>query len=82
MIDVTTVRAACVVDDDPVVLELLVETLSNAGFRVWQARGMEEALRAAWAVPHPDVVVSDIHLGEDSGIELALRLKAGIRRPR
>jgi signal transduction histidine kinase len=66
-----------VVDDDPLVLQLVRTTLERAGYRVQSALSAEDALRSyAAAVGDPfRLVVSDVAMPRIDGIELALRLR-------
>ncbi len=68
-------RTALVVDDDPAILELVPALLVSAGFEVWSAGGVAEALQSARATPHLDLLVCDVQLGEEDGIALTLRVK-------
>jgi two-component system cell cycle sensor histidine kinase/response regulator CckA len=65
-----------VVDDDPMVLQLVCSALEKAGYRVEPAASGEEALRR-YAAAGSDgfrLVVSDVVMPGVSGIELARRL--------
>jgi signal transduction histidine kinase/CheY-like chemotaxis protein len=66
-----------VVDDDPLVLQLVRTTLERAGYRVQSALSAEDALRSyADAVADPfRLVVSDVAMPRIDGIELAVRLR-------
>ena len=62
------------VDDEPLVRESLAEYLTGVGFSLSQAGSEEEAL--AYALKHkPSVVVSDLMLGQGSGLSLFSKLK-------
>lgn len=63
-----------VVEDEDGLRELLVEHLVELGYRVTGAASAEAALRAAEQDP-PDLVLTDVHMGAMSGIELCERLK-------
>jgi two-component system cell cycle response regulator len=62
-----------VVDDLPTNIELARSILEPSGYRVSSAATADEALASIRSEP-PDLVLSDIHLGMDSGIELWRRL--------
>jgi DNA-binding response OmpR family regulator len=64
-----------VVDDEPLIVEMLTMGLSYEGFEVSVARTGHEALDQARAV-NPDVVVLDIMLPGMDGIEVCRRLRA------
>lgn len=63
-----------VVDDDPDVRETIQEQLVGMGYRVVTAASAEAALGAVETAP-PDLVLTDVHMGAMSGIELCARLK-------
>jgi response regulator RpfG family c-di-GMP phosphodiesterase len=58
-----------VVDDDARVLDLLQITLSGRGFDVVTANSAREALRRVDGA-RPNLMVLDVHLGEDDGLEV------------
>jgi DNA-binding response OmpR family regulator len=64
-----------VVEDDPVILELLSLNFSMEGFDVRTAEDGEVAL-AEVAAQHPDVIVMDIMMPKVTGLEAVARLKA------
>ena len=59
---------ALIVDDEPLTLRILGNFLAEAGFAVFQARTLTEA-RATVESRLPDVVVSDIFLEAESGLD-------------
>jgi two-component system phosphate regulon response regulator OmpR len=63
-----------VVDDDPVVRDLITEYLSTNGFEVVQA-GSGEAMRAALAESLPDLVLLDVNMPGEDGLTLARHLR-------
>lgn len=71
---------ALAVDDEPQVLKLIVQGLSNRGFTVLSAHSRAEAEEIAEGLEHIDALVTDIFLGDGWGGELAFRLKE--RHPR
>jgi PAS domain S-box-containing protein len=63
-----------IVDDDPKILDLLVELLQLEGYEVAPATDGAEALDLALSFV-PDVVVSDVVMPHVGGLELCRRLK-------
>ena len=63
-----------VVDDDPVILELLRINFEIEGFEVISASDGQEGLERA-ATDHPDVILSDIMMPRLDGLQLLTRLK-------
>ena len=63
-----------VIDDDPVILQLLQVNFELEGFRVLVASDGEEGLRKAREY-HPDVIISDIMMPRVDGLELLNELK-------
>jgi CheY-like chemotaxis protein len=71
-----------VVDDDPVMRELLMALLSLEGHHVQLAESGAEALQAIAAGPPPDVVLTDLHMpGGLEGRGLAEQLAAARSGP-
>ena len=66
------------VDDEPALLEILAETLQEAGFSVETARDGLQAL-ARIEANEPEVVVADVEMGVMSGYELCRRVRASGR---
>jgi DNA-binding response OmpR family regulator len=64
-----------VIDDDPVILELLRVNFEIEGFDVICATDGEDGLRRAQA-DRPDVVISDIMMPRRDGLQLLTELKA------
>jgi DNA-binding response OmpR family regulator len=64
-----------VIDDDPVILELLRVNFEIEGFDVICATDGEDGLRRA-QVDRPDVVISDIMMPRRDGLQLLTDLKA------
>jgi len=65
-----------VIDDDPVILELLRVNFEIEGFEVVVAPdGVEGLAKASGA--KPDVILSDIMMPRMDGLEVVARLKAG-----
>jgi PAS domain S-box-containing protein len=63
-----------IVDDDPKILDLLVELLELEGYEVAAASDGAQALDLAYSF-YPDVVVSDVVMPVLGGLELCRRLK-------
>jgi len=69
-----------VIEDEPMVREVLQITLERSGFRVLMAGGGDEALDLCESSPEPiDLVLTDIVMPGTSGADLAGYL--GIRYP-
>ncbi len=64
-----------VVDDDPVIVELLRINFEIEGFEVLSASDGEEGLRRARS-ERPDLVLSDIMMPRLDGLQLLSRLRA------
>ena len=75
MVERTTQRIL-VVDDDPSIVRTLQAALRVAGYDVTPARNGEEAIRL-WRELGPDLVITDIHMPEKSGLLLLEDLQAG-----
>ena len=67
-----------VVEDDAHIRDVLAGLLGTLGYRMLMAASAEQALDALNVVS-PDLVLTDVHLGAMSGIELCVRLKADPR---
>jgi DNA-binding response OmpR family regulator len=67
-----------VVDDDTALREVLVEQLTMLGYEVSAAASAEAAL-ASVERRAPDLILTDVHMGATSGIELCARLKVDPR---
>lgn len=63
-----------VVDDDPMVRDVVVRTLASAGYPVVAAANGAEAVETFTKTPFP-IVVTDIVMPEKEGIETILELK-------
>jgi len=72
-------RRAVVVEDDPSIAELLVWVLREAGFDAQSAGSVDEG-RSLIAAHRPDLILSDIEMGRQSGLRLVQDLRmAGYR---
>ena len=67
-----------VVEDDAHIREVLAGLLGALGYRLLLAASAEQALETLDVVS-PDLVLTDVHLGAMSGVELCARLKADPR---
>jgi putative two-component system response regulator len=63
-----------VVENEAAVREMLAEALGALGYRVMTADSAEQALALTESLA-PDLVLTDVHMGAMSGIELTQRLK-------
>ena len=64
-----------VVDDETVLMELLVDSLTFSGYRVDSARTGSQALRAT-DEHNPDLILLDVNLPDFNGFAVAARLRA------
>jgi DNA-binding response OmpR family regulator len=64
-----------VADDESHILHVVSLKLRNAGYRVVTAADGQEALELAMQDP-PDLLITDYHMPQLSGLELCQRLKA------
>ena len=64
-----------VVDDTPANLEVVCETLSDAGYEVATAINGDRALKRVQAYP-PDLILLDVQMPGIDGFETCQRLKA------
>lgn len=64
-----------VVEDDPVIIDLLTLTLELEGWTVLRAKDAVSAFETARA-EHPDIVVSDVMMPGRSGLDLIADLRA------
>src|SRR5687767_3759741 len=67
-------KTILVADDESHILNVVSLKLRNAGFRVLTARDGQEALDIA-LVERPDLLITDYHMPQLSGLELCRRLK-------
>jgi len=67
-----------VVEDEPHIRDVLSGLLGALGYRLLMAASAEQALDTLNVVS-PDLVLTDVHLGPMSGVELCARLKADPR---
>jgi len=67
-------KTILVADDESHILHVVSLKLRNAGFKVLTARDGQEALELAQQ-QHPDLLITDYHMPQLSGLELCQRLK-------
>ena len=67
-----------VVEDDPAIRQMLGDLLSGFGYHVIEAGSAEKALEFLNVVA-PDLILTDVHMGAMSGIELCQRVKSDPR---
>ena len=70
----STEKTILVADDETHILNVVSLKLRNAGFRVLTAHDGQEALDIALA-ELPDLLITDYHMPQLSGLELCRRLK-------
>lgn len=63
-----------IVDDEPILLDMLLDIFHDEGYTVYTATNAEEAL-ALLAEHQVDVVLTDFMMPQISGIELAQRIR-------
>ncbi len=68
-------KTILVADDESHILHVVSLKLRNAGYRVLTARDGQEALEIA-TNEQPDLLITDYHMPQLSGIELCQQLKA------
>ena len=67
-----------VVDDDPEIRAVLADAMLGSGHAVRTAASAEQALAVLERAPL-DLVVTDVHMGAMSGVELCARIKSDAR---
>jgi two-component system, OmpR family, alkaline phosphatase synthesis response regulator PhoP len=67
-------KTILVADDESHILHVVSLKLRNAGFRVVTARDGQEAFEMAQQ-EHPDLLITDYHMPQLSGLELCRKLK-------
>jgi CheY-like chemotaxis protein len=71
-----------VVEDEPLLLMIVSETLRDAGYHVWEAGDAEAALGIIKAEPDIDLLISDVKMPGLSGYQLvdaSLSLRPGLK---
>ncbi|HVM76972.1 MAG TPA: response regulator [Candidatus Paceibacterota bacterium] len=63
-----------IVDDEPNLLEIISTKLGESGFEPVVAYNAKEAVDAAGKL-HPDLILMDVHMPEESGTDAALAIK-------
>ena len=74
----TEISTIMIVEDDPAIRHVLSELLTGLGHGVVTAESAEKAV-ALLEVISPDLVITDVHMGAMSGIELCARIKSDPR---
>jgi DNA-binding response OmpR family regulator len=69
-------RTLLVVDDDPVVRQLLAQILSSQGYQVLQAENPAEALRVASATATIHLLLTDFSMPGGNGLDLTREFRA------
>ncbi|MBI2014263.1 MAG: response regulator, partial [Candidatus Rokubacteria bacterium] len=64
-----------VVDDEQEVLDIMVECISQAGYRALPARSGREALKI-FNAEHPELMITDLVMPEMNGLELIEAVRA------
>ena len=67
-----------VVEDEPAIRQVLADLLSGFGYRVVAAESAEQAVQSLDVIA-PDLILTDVHMGAMSGIELTKRVKSDPR---
>ena len=73
-------KTILVADDESHILHVVSLKLRNAGYRVLTAHDGQEALEAAQQ-ERPDLLITDYHMPQLSGLELCRRLKQDPKLP-
>jgi CheY-like chemotaxis protein len=68
------IRRVLVVDDEPALLQAVATILEGTGFQVFTAKNGKEA-RAKASEHQIDLLITDLGMPEEDGIELVRRLK-------
>ena len=76
----TQQKTILVADDESHILHVVSLKLRNAGYRVLTAHDGQEALEAAQQ-ERPDLIITDYHMPQLSGLELCRRLKQDTSLP-
>jgi DNA-binding response OmpR family regulator len=71
---------ALIVDDDPVLADLLAFTLRREGYQVLEARDGQTALRR-WTEEDPDIIVLDVNMPKLDGFAVCRRIRAQADTP-
>lgn len=79
--ETTPPKTILVADDESHILHVVSLKLRNAGYRVVTAADGQEALELALQDP-PDLLITDYHMPQLSGLELCRRLKAQVSTSR
>lgn len=71
------VATILIVDDEPDVVDVIQEGLSTKGYRTLSASNGDEAFDIAMSA-RPDLILMDVHLDHQDGVELCGRIKKSI----
>lgn len=71
----TKTARVLIVDDDPAMQRMLVSYMGEHGLRASCVSGRQGLLQAL-AVREPDLILLDLHLGEDDGLDILRELRA------
>jgi two-component system response regulator RegA len=71
-----------VIDDDPAFRSTLARGLTARGHSVLTAAGLDDAMHAMQQPDRPDLVVVDLHIGGEWGLEVLQQLRSVDARPR
>jgi len=75
-----TVKHVLVVDDDPAIVEIVRDYLSDAGYRVSTAHSGDEALSQVRSI-RPDLIVLDLGLPGLDGLDVARTIRQSLGVP-
>lgn len=64
-----------IIDDEPTIIDVVAEVLTDEGYETLTARGGQAAL-AMIAARRPDLMVLDLFMPEMSGLDLLARIQA------
>src|SRR4051812_8805300 len=64
-----------VVDDDPIIVQALCRRLTRAGYVVIGCTDAESALAEVRARPELALVITDLHIGQTSGLDLVREVR-------
>ncbi len=64
-----------VVDDDPILLDMVSSYLEGQGMHVASASGPQEAVRQI-VTSEPDLIMLDLRLGQDNGLDLLREIRS------
>ncbi len=62
-----------IVDDEPYIRLIIRKVLENEGYHIWEAANVTEGLE--FARENPDLILLDIRLGDENGLDLCKIIK-------